>query len=214
MVRAEPAVLYPEASLYYGEAGVDADEGAAQGGMSVLRPRRSAVLSDVSEMRVMLRHLNSTARIRRYSMRPATERTHIAKLIHRLESEEAVTVKQSGEQTTILGGGFTFRTVDDGENMVMLVPPVTADSFQAESGRLRELPPITHKEPPKAETPPPAATAEKVTLNQKMESSRTVKAQVNKGFEDMSREDIAKLADKVYAQIESRLMRERRRSGF
>ena len=96
----------------------------------------------------------------------------------------------------------------------MLVPPVTADSFQAESGRLRELPPITHKEPPKAETPPPAAAAERVTLNQKMESSRTVKAQVNKGFEDMSREDIAKLADKVYAQIESRLMRERRRSGF
>jgi hypothetical protein len=47
-----------------------------------------------------------------------------------------------------------------------------------------------------------------------METAQTVKAQVNQGFADMSREDIAKLADKVYAQIESRLMRERRRSGF
>ena len=51
-------------------------------------------------------------------------------------------------------------------------------------------------------------------MNQKMESARTVKARVEKGFADMSREDIAKLADKVYAQLESRLMRERRRSGF
>ncbi len=214
VVRAVPAVLPPEASLYYGEAGVDADEITAQGGMSILRPRRSAVLSDVSEMRMMLSQLNSTARIRRYSMRTTTERAHIANLIHRLESEETVTVTKGGEQPTTLGGGFTFRTVDDGENMIMLVPPVTADEFRAESGRLRELPPITHKEPAKAEMPPPAATTEKVTLNQKMESSRTVKAQVNKGFEDMSREDIAKLADKVYAQLEARLIRERRRSGF
>ena len=130
--------------------------------------------SDVSEMRMMLRQLDNTARVKNFSSMAGETAPHIAHLIHAVEAGEGSTPAGKAEKPTTLGGGVTFRTVDDSDNMIMLVPPVTADSFRAETGRLRDMPPIAHKEPQRDETPPPS-TSEKVTLNEKMESSRTVK---------------------------------------
>ena len=213
----DPTLYYPEEApvrpTAASEAGIVGTPPLSGRGISVLRPRTRAMASDVSEMRMMLRQLDNTARVKKFSSMTGETPPHISHLIHAVEAGEGSTPTGKAEKPTTLGGGVTFRTVDDSDNMIMLVPPVTADSFRAETGRLRDMPPIAHKEPHREETPPPS-TSEKVTLNEKMESSRTVKTQVSKGFEDMSREDIAKLADKVYAQLEARLTRERRRSGF
>lgn len=192
------------------------EQSSTLSGISLTRPVRILSGESVTEMRMLHHHLTKISDMKKATSMTTNLSTHIAHLIERAGTEEKMTTFSEHTATLAANQKITFRTVDDSANMIMLVPPVEADRFRAESGYLRDLPPIEFRQQQKETSPAPASSGseKKPTLNEKMEKAKTVKTEVRGSFEDMSREDISKLADKVYAQIESRIARERRRSGF
>ena len=103
---------------------------------------------------------------------------------------------------------FTYRPADRTGDMVMLIPPAEADRFRASGAFDRKLPPIELRQPPEPQ-PERESTTRKTTIN-----NRPVIRTSEIGIGELSRDDITKLADKVYEQIETRLTRERRRMGL
>ena len=103
---------------------------------------------------------------------------------------------------------FTYRPADRTGDMVMLIPPAEADRFRASGAFDRKLPPIELRQPPEPQ-PERESTTRKTTIN-----NRPVIRTSETGIGELSRDDITKLADKVYEQIETRLTRERRRMGL
>ena len=103
---------------------------------------------------------------------------------------------------------FTFRTAENTENMVMLVPPTEMDRYRAQQPYMNSLPPIELKEPQPAQAP--AESSRTVTTNRQV----TVNTSVDGGISSLTRDEISRLTDKVYERIETRLARERRRMGL
>ena len=103
---------------------------------------------------------------------------------------------------------FTFRTAENTENMVMLVPPTEMDRYRAQQPYMNSLPPIELKEPQPAQAP--AESSRTVTTNRQI----TVNTSVDGGISSLTRDEISRLTDKVYERIENRLARERRRMGL
>ncbi|HCS02092.1 MAG TPA: hypothetical protein DIV52_06685 [Ruminococcaceae bacterium] len=103
---------------------------------------------------------------------------------------------------------FTFRTAENTENMLMLVPPTEMDRYRAQQPYMNSLPPIELKEPQPAQAP--AETSRTVTTNRQV----TVNTSVDGGISSLTRDEISRLTDKVYERIENRLARERRRMGL
>ena len=103
---------------------------------------------------------------------------------------------------------FTFRTAENTENMVMLVPPTEMDRYRAQQPYMNSLPPIELKEPQPAQAP--AETSRTVTTNRQI----TVNTSVDGGISSLTRDEVSRLTDKVYERIENRLARERRRMGL
>lgn len=103
---------------------------------------------------------------------------------------------------------FTFRTAENTENMVMLVPPTEMDRYRAQQPYMNSLPPIELKEPQPAQAP--AENSRTVTTNRQV----TVNTSVDGGISSLTRDEISRLTDKVYERIETRLARERRRMGL
>ena len=103
---------------------------------------------------------------------------------------------------------FTFRTAENTENMVMLVPPAEMDRYRAQQPYMNSLPPIELKEPQPAQAP--AENSRTVTTNRQV----TVNTSVDGGISSLTRDEISRLTDKVYERIETRLARERRRMGL
>ena len=103
---------------------------------------------------------------------------------------------------------FTFRTAENTENMVMLVPPTEMDRYRAQQPYMNSLPPIELKEPQPAQAP--AESSRTVTTNRQI----TVNTSVDGGISSLTRDEVSRLTDKVYERIENRLARERRRMGL
>ena len=103
---------------------------------------------------------------------------------------------------------FTFRTAENTENMVMLVPPTEMDRYRAQQPYMNSLPPIERKEPQPAQAP--AESSRTVTTNRQI----TVNTSVDGGISSLTRDEVSRLTDKVYERIENRLARERRRMGL
>ena len=103
---------------------------------------------------------------------------------------------------------FKFRTAENTENMVMLVPPTEMDRYRAQQPYMNSLPPIELKEPQPAQAP--AENSRTVTTNRQI----TVNTSVDGGISSLTRDEISRLTDKVYERIENRLARERRRMGL
>ena len=103
---------------------------------------------------------------------------------------------------------FTFRTAENTENMVMLVPPTEMDRYRAQQPYMNSLPPIELKEPQPAQAP--AENSRTVTTNRQI----TVNTSVDGGISSLTRDEISRMTDKVYERIENRLARERRRMGL
>ena len=103
---------------------------------------------------------------------------------------------------------FTFRTAENTENMVMLVPPTEMDRYRAQQPYMNSLPPIELKEPQPAQAP--AESSRTVTTNRQV----TLNTSVDGGISSLTRDEISRLTDKVYERIENRLARERRRMGL
>lgn len=103
---------------------------------------------------------------------------------------------------------FKFRTAENTENMVMLVPPTEMDRYRAQQPYMNSLPPIELKEPQPAQAP--AENSRTVTTNRQI----TVNTSVDGGISSLTRDEISRLTDKVYERIETRLARERRRMGL
>lgn len=70
------------------------------------------------------------------------------------------------------------------------------------------MPPIELKQPPEPQMER-ESSARKTTVN-----NRPVVKTVDNALDALSREDITRLADRVYERIENRLTRERRRMGM
>ncbi len=104
---------------------------------------------------------------------------------------------------------FKYRTVGGAENMVMLVPPSEMDRFRAADPYMSKLPPIELKEPQKPQ-PEQEGTTRKTTVNNRPVIVRSTDSSID----SLSREDLSRLADKVYERIETKLTRERRRMGL
>ena len=162
-----------------------------------------------AEMRILLGQLRNAAKMKSPLIKQQKEVQHISRLMKSIEEQEAV---RRGE-ITIAQSRYSFRTIDDIDNMIMLIPPVENDRFSAGSGYTRQLPPIEYKQPDKAQEEESSVKKPK-TINTTQTTVQSVKAAVSGGFENMTREEINKLADMVYSQIQTRVMRERRRIGM
>ncbi len=124
--------------------------------------------------------------------------------IQRLMEKAAAPVVQPTVQKL-----FKYRTVGGAENMVMLVPPSEMDRFRAADPYMSKLPPIELKEPQKPQ-PEQEGTTRKTTVNNRPVIVRSTDSSID----SLSREDLSRLADKVYERIETKLTRERRRMGL
>ena len=124
--------------------------------------------------------------------------------IQRLMEKAAAPVVQPTVQKP-----FKYRTVGGAENMVMLVPPSEMDRFRAADPYMSKLPPIELKEPQKPQ-PDQEGTTRKTTVNNRPVIVRSTDSSID----SLSREDLSRLADKVYERIETKLTRERRRMGL
>ena len=162
-----------------------------------------------TEMNIIFRSLKNAAKLKSSIQPIKPEVKHLARIISALE-KEAGTEKNS---MTALKSSFSFRTLDDAEEMVMLVPPAQTDSGMAESSYMRSLPPIEHKQR-EEQTAPRSTPSKPKVINNTQTSVQTVKNAVSGGFENMTREEINKLTDMVYSQLHTRIMRERRRIGM
>lgn len=124
--------------------------------------------------------------------------------IQRLMEKAAAPVVQPTVQKP-----FKYRTVGGAENMVMLVPSSEMDRFRAADPYMSKLPPIELKEPQKPQ-PEQEGTTRKTTVNNRPVIVRSTDSSID----SLSREDLSRLADKVYERIETKLTRERRRMGL
>ena len=126
--------------------------------------------------------------------------SHISRLI----AKAAQSQKQSAQEKK----PFTIRTADNAQNMVMLIPPAEMDRFQAQQ-YMNKMPPIELKEP---QSQPQEAPANRtITTDRHVTRVQTIS---DSGVDRLTREDISRLADKVYERIETKLSRERRRMGL
>ena len=136
----------------------------------------------------------------RESMVRSTE-THMTRLIEK--------AAKAAQPKTPEVKPFTFRTAEGAENMVMLVPPAEMDRFRAQQPYMGTMPPIELKEPPAV--PESAAAVTRTVTNNRAATVRTV---IDSGVDGLTRDEISRLADRVYERIETRLTRERRRMGL
>ena len=162
-----------------------------------------------AEIRILFRSLKNAAKLKSGIYPAKSEGQHLTRVISALEKQ----TEAEKDKTFSVKSGFSFRTIEDGEEMVMLVPPTQIDRGMAESGYVRSLPPIDHRQ--REEQPATYSVPSKPKVINNMQSSvQTVKGAVSGGFENMTREEINKLADMVYEQLRTRIMRERRRVGM
>ena len=152
-----------------------------------------------SEKSVELSDVIRSVNIVRESIVRHTE-SHMSRLIERAYRN---TLPEQPEKKP-----FTFRTAENTENMVMLVPPTEMDRYRAQQPYMNSLPPIELKEPQPAQAP--AENSRTVTTNRQI----TVNTSVDGGISSLTRDEISRLTDKVYERIENRLARERRRMGL
>ncbi|MDQ7096758.1 hypothetical protein REC12_24500 [Desulfosporosinus sp. PR] len=97
--------------------------------------------------------------------------------------------------------------------MVMLAPPTTAPDYGA--GYARNLPPITHKSKEKtSEKQEQQRELVVKSLNTPLEPRKKVLNQSIYDVDLMNPTELNKLVDKVYRQLETRLVREQRRFGY
>lgn len=184
----------------------------AGSGMAVAGTLRPMLGESIDTLRIMHEHLTAALKTKRTIASTISRPAHIEHLIEYAGEESKLPAISDNKKYLAMNSAVSYKVNDAAEEMIMLVPPVAMDKFQMQSGYNRNLPPIEHhqKQQPKPAEPAPA----KPTLNEKMEKSRITKTVVTKGINDLSREDIEQLADKIYYQIENRIMNERRRSGF
>lgn len=109
-------------------------------------------------------------------------------------------------------GGAVFRTVENSEHMVMLIPPAQPDRVRANDGYARQLPPIEYKRDQSREQAESLISKRPRVINRRQTQTGTLA--ITGKLENFSREEINRLADKIYAQIETRVLRERRRAGM
>lgn len=160
--------------------------------LSLNTAEQSAVQGDV---------LRSVSIVRE-SMVRRTE-SHITRLIERAAESALPNAPETKP--------FKFRTAEGAENMVVLVPPTEMDRFRAQQSYMSSMPPIELKEPPKAPESAPATTRT-VTNNRPAVVRTSVDSTVS--VDSLTRDEISRLADKVYERIETKLTRERRRMGL
>ena len=176
---------------------------AKQSEQQDLQPMRPLAGSTVLD-RAQLNQFRIAGVMRRgMGISPINSGSHITNMIHRLNESSA----DSGKPQQ----AFSYRTVHSEDDMVMLVPPVEMDRYQAESGYQRQMPPIELKQPQKPEQTETAGSVTKRVVNSKNDD---ISVKTIGSIEGLSREDINKLVDKVYNQLETRLLRERRRRGL
>ena len=124
---------------------------------------------------------------------------HIARIMSRANSQpKPSAVRQA----------FTFRQSGGADEMVMLVPPKEMDRFTAQNPYMSQLPPVELKEKQKSEQP--AEDRRIITSSSPAKVSTSTDISIDK----MSREEISRLADKIYERIEGRLARDRHRMGL
>ena len=128
---------------------------------------------------------------------------HISRLIEKAGSTVAAERETPGKR-------LSYRTVDSADNMVMLIPPAEMDRFRAADPYARSMPPIELKEPSRPQESGNTSAVRSTVVNNKPVVVKSAESAV----ESLSREDISRLADKVYDRIETRLSRERRRVGL
>lgn len=128
---------------------------------------------------------------------------HISRLIEKAGSTAAAERETPGKR-------LRYRNVDSADSMVMLIPPAEMDRFRAADPYARSMPPIELKEPSRPQESGNPGAVRSTIVNNKPVVVRSAESAVD----SLSREDISRLADKVYDRIETRLSRERRRVGL
>ena len=128
---------------------------------------------------------------------------HISRLIEKAGSTAAAERETPGKR-------LSYRAVDSADSMVMLIPPAEMDRFRAADPYARSMPPIELKEPSRPQESGNPGAVRSTIVNNKPVVVKSAESAVD----SLSREDISRLADKVYDRIETRLSRERRRVGL
>ena len=128
---------------------------------------------------------------------------HISRLIEKAGSTAAAERETPGKR-------LSYRNVDSADSMVMLIPPAEMDRFRAADPYARSMPPIELKEPSRPQESGNPGAVRSTIVNNKPVVVKSAESAVD----SLSREDISRLADKVYDRIETRLSRERRRVGL
>ena len=128
---------------------------------------------------------------------------HISRLIEKAGSTFAAERETPGKR-------LRYRNVDSADSMVMLIPPAEMDRFRAADPYARSMPPIELKEPSRPQESGNPGAVRSTIVNNKPVVVKSAESAVD----SLSREDISRLADKVYDRIETRLSRERRRVGL
>ena len=109
-------------------------------------------------------------------------------------------------------GRAVFRTVENSEHMVMLIPPAQTDGYWTNDDYARRPSPIEYKRNQPREPTEPMPPKRSRVINRRQ--TQTGLPAITGRLENFSREEINRLADKIYAQIETRVLRERRRAGM
>lgn len=148
------------------------------------------------ENRIFLRQINSRSNL--------ISSPRISSFIQRLYKSERSDISFGAVNSRVV-----FRTAEPGRDMVMLIPPAQTDRYMTDIGSYRRPPPMELRQHQAADMP--QNTRKKQSLNVRSEPT-VVTSALN--TEKMSREELTRLADKVYSQIETRLLRERRRIGL
>lgn len=177
-------------------ADIPHDLPAANGTVRPVKAENLYLSNTYTENSIFLRQINATAN---YIHSPRT-----SSFIQRLYKNEHSDISIGTVNSNVL-----FRTAEPGRNMVMLIPPAQADRHTTDSVSRRQPPPMELRQHQAADIP--QSSRKKQSLNIKSEPA-VVTAAGN--IEKLSREELAHLADKVYSQIETRLLRERRRIGL
>lgn len=128
---------------------------------------------------------------------------HISRLIEKAGSTVAAERETPGKR-------LRYRNVDSADSLVMLIPPAEMDRFRAADPYARSMPPIELKEPSRPQESGNPGAVRSTIVNNKPVVVKSAESAVD----SLSREDISRLADKVYDRIETRLSRERRRVGL
>ena len=172
--------------------------GAAAVGMPAPEPPAELAYTS-AEQNVAPGDVLRTVSIVRESMLRRTE-NHMTRLIER--------AAKAAQSKSPASRPYKFRTADSAENMVMLVPPTEMDRSRAQQSYMGSLPPIELKEPQPAQASP--ASTRTVTTDR----TAAVRTIVDSRIDGLTRDEISRLADKVYERIETKLTRERRRMGL